>query len=84
MAAVLGVTATIWLVDGVNNLFKDSNEFIFLLIAGIIFIWFALISYLLIKFFVKAAFISFHWQLVLGLLAWHLQLLRWCFGRLFL
>ncbi|NUF32256.1 DUF2157 domain-containing protein, partial [Acinetobacter oleivorans] len=25
MAAVLGVTATIWLVDGINNLFKDSN-----------------------------------------------------------
>ena len=36
MAAVLGVTATIWLVDGINQLFKDSNEFIFLLIAGII------------------------------------------------
>ncbi|MGV2454711.1 DUF2157 domain-containing protein [Acinetobacter seifertii] len=49
IAAVLGVTATIWLVDGINHLFKDSNEFIFLLIAGIIFIWFALISYLLIK-----------------------------------
>ena len=35
MAAVLGVTATIWLVDGINQLFKDSNEFIFLLIAGL-------------------------------------------------
>jgi len=56
MAAVLGVTATIWLVDGVNNLFKDSNEFIFLLIAGIIFIWFALISYLLIKIFRQSRF----------------------------
>ena len=83
MAAVLGVTATIWLVDGVNNLFKDSNEFIFLLIAGIIFIWFALISYLLIKIFVKAAFISFHWQLVLGLLAWHLQLYAGVLGDYF-
>lgn len=56
MAAVLGVTATIWLVDGINNLFKDSNEFIFLLIAGIIFIWFALISYLLIKIFRQSRF----------------------------
>ncbi|MFI7967218.1 hypothetical protein ACFMKD_25035, partial [Acinetobacter baumannii] len=40
----------------INNLFKDSNEFIFLLIAGIIFIWFALISYLLIKFFRQSRF----------------------------
>ena len=56
MAAVLGVTATIWLVDGINNLFKDPNEFIFLLIAGIIFIWFALISYLLIKIFRQSRF----------------------------
>ncbi|MGR2827048.1 DUF4401 domain-containing protein [Acinetobacter sp. 1124_18A] len=56
MAAVLGVTATIWLVDGINNLFKDSNEFIFLLIAGIIFIWFALISYFLIKIFRESRF----------------------------
>lgn len=56
MAAVLGVTATLWLVDGINNLFKDSNEFIFLLIAGIIFIWFALISYLLIKIFRQSRF----------------------------
>lgn len=56
MAAVLGVTATIWLVDGINNLFKDSNEFIFLLTAGIIFIWFALISYLLIKIFRQSRF----------------------------
>lgn len=56
MAAVLGVTATIWLVDGINNLFKDSNEFIFLLMAGIIFIWFALISYLLIKIFRQSRF----------------------------
>lgn len=56
MAAVLGGTATIWLVDGINNLFKDSNEFIFLLIAGIIFIWFALISYLLIKIFRQSRF----------------------------
>ncbi|WP_111855964.1 DUF2157 domain-containing protein [Acinetobacter oleivorans] len=56
MAAVLGVTVTIWLVDGINNLFKDSNEFIFLLIAGIIFIWFALISYLLIKIFRQSRF----------------------------
>lgn len=56
MAAVLGVTATIWLVDGINNLFKDSNEFIFLLIAGIIFIWFALISYILIKIFRQSRF----------------------------
>ncbi|MHC3123689.1 DUF2157 domain-containing protein [Acinetobacter sp. GN11] len=56
MAAVLGVTATIWLVDGINNLFKDSNEFIFLLIAGIIFIWFALISYFLIKIFRQSRF----------------------------
>ncbi len=56
MAAILGVTATIWLVDGINNLFKDSNEFIFLLIAGIIFIWFALISYLLIKIFRQSRF----------------------------
>jgi hypothetical protein len=29
------------------HLFQDSNEFIFLLIAGIIFTWFALISYLI-------------------------------------
>lgn len=56
MAAILGVTATIWLVDGINHLFKDSNEFIFLLIAGIIFIWFALISYLLIKIFRQGRF----------------------------
>lgn len=56
MAAVLGVTSTIWLVDGINNLFKDSNEFIFLLIAGIIFIWFALISYVLIKIFRQSRF----------------------------
>ncbi|NUG52938.1 DUF2157 domain-containing protein, partial [Acinetobacter lactucae] len=56
MAAVLGITATIWLVDGINHLFKDSNEFIFLLIAGIIFIWFALISYLLIKIFRQSRF----------------------------
>lgn len=56
MAAILGVTATIWLVDGINHLFKDSNEFIFLLIAGIIFIWFALISYLLIKIFRQSRF----------------------------
>ncbi|WP_336169297.1 DUF2157 domain-containing protein [Acinetobacter sp. 161(2023)] len=56
MAAILGVTATIWLVDGINNLFKDSNEFIFLLIAGIIFIWFALISCLLIKIFRQSRF----------------------------
>jgi len=56
MAAILGVTATIWLVDGITNLFKDSNEFIFLLIAGIIFIWFALISYLLIKIFRQSRF----------------------------
>ena len=56
MAAVLGVTATIWLVDGINHLFKDSNEFIFLLIAGIIFIWFALISYFLIKIFRQSRF----------------------------
>ena len=68
MAAVLGVTATIWLVDGINQLFKDSNEFIFLLIAGIIFTWFALISYFLIKIFRQSRFISFLWQLVLGLL----------------
>ncbi|MEQ1135576.1 DUF2157 domain-containing protein [Acinetobacter seifertii] len=56
MAAVLGVTATIWLVDGINNLFKDSNEFIFLLIAGIIFTWFALISYFLIRIFRQSRF----------------------------
>jgi len=56
MAAVLGVTATIWLVDGINHLFKDSNEFIFLLIAGIIFTWFALISYFLIKIFRQSRF----------------------------
>lgn len=56
MAAVLGVTATIWLVDSINDLFKDSNEFIFLLIAGIIFIWFALISYFLIKIFRQSRF----------------------------
>ncbi|HCU74288.1 MAG TPA: hypothetical protein DGS69_01165, partial [Acinetobacter baumannii] len=56
MAAVLGVTATIWLVDGINQLFKDSNEFIFLLIAGIIFTWFALISYFLIKIFRQSRF----------------------------
>ena len=56
MAAILGVTATIWLVDGITNLFKDSNEFIFLLIAGIIFIWFALISYFLIKIFRQSRF----------------------------
>lgn len=56
MAAVLGVTATIWLVDGINHLFKDSNEFIFLLIAGIIFIWFALISYFLIRIFRQSRF----------------------------
>jgi len=56
MAAILGVTTTIWLVDGITNLFKDSNEFIFLLIAGIIFIWFALISYLLIKIFRQSRF----------------------------
>lgn len=56
MAAVLGVTATIWLVDGINQLFKDSNEFIFLLIAGIIFTWFALISYFLIKIFRQSHF----------------------------
>lgn len=56
MAAILGVTATIWLVDGITKLFKDSNEFIFLLIAGIIFIWFALISYFLIKIFRQSRF----------------------------
>lgn len=56
IAAVLGVTATIWLVDGINHLFKDSNEFIFLLIAGIIFIWFALISYFLIRIFRQSRF----------------------------
>ncbi|TEU28101.1 DUF2157 domain-containing protein [Acinetobacter seifertii] len=56
MAAVLGVTATIWLVDGINHLFKDSNEFIFLLIAGIIFTWFALISYFLIRIFRQSRF----------------------------
>jgi len=56
MAAVLGITATIWLVDGINHLFKDSNEFIFLLIAGIIFTWFALISYFLIKIFRQSRF----------------------------
>ncbi|NUF85160.1 DUF4401 domain-containing protein, partial [Acinetobacter seifertii] len=56
MAAVLGVTATIWLVDGINHLFKDSNEFIFLLIAGIFFIWFALISYFLIRIFRQSRF----------------------------
>ncbi|MBO8210469.1 DUF2157 domain-containing protein [Acinetobacter nosocomialis] len=56
MAAVLGVTATIWLVDGINHLFKDSNEFILLLIAGIIFIWFALISYFLIRIFRQSRF----------------------------
>lgn len=56
MAAVLGVTATIWLVDRINDLFKDSNEFIFLFIAGIIFIWFALISYFLIKIFRQSRF----------------------------
>ncbi|HFG6937541.1 DUF2157 domain-containing protein [Acinetobacter baumannii] len=56
MAAVLGVTATIWLVDGINQLFKDSNDFIFLLIAGIIFTWFALISYFLIKIFRQSRF----------------------------
>lgn len=56
MAAVLGVTATIWLVDRINHLFKDSNEFIFLLIAGIIFIWFALISYFLIRIFRQSRF----------------------------
>ncbi|MDV4264029.1 DUF2157 domain-containing protein [Acinetobacter seifertii] len=56
MAAVLGVTATIWLVDGINHLFKDSNEFIFLLIASIIFIWFALISYFLIRIFRQSRF----------------------------
>lgn len=56
MAAILGVTATIWLVDGINHLFKDSNEFIFLLIAGIIFIWFALISYFLIRIFRQSRF----------------------------
>jgi len=56
MAAILGVTATIWLVDGITNLFKDSNEFIFLLIAGIIFIWFGLISYFLIKIFRQSRF----------------------------
>lgn len=56
MAAILGVTATIWLVDGITNLFKDSNEFIFLLIAGIIFIWFGLISYFLIKIFRQSHF----------------------------
>ncbi|MNR97409.1 hypothetical protein D3C72_285870 [compost metagenome] len=56
MAAVLGVTATIWLVDRINDLFKDLNEFIFLFIAGIIFIWFALISYFLIKIFRQSRF----------------------------
>ncbi|WP_445406641.1 DUF2157 domain-containing protein [Acinetobacter seifertii] len=56
MAAVLGVTATIWLVDGINHLFKDSKEFIFLLIAGIIFTWFALISYFLIRIFRQSRF----------------------------
>ncbi|WP_151731555.1 DUF2157 domain-containing protein [Acinetobacter seifertii] len=56
MAAILGVTATIWLVDGINHLFKDSNEFIFLLIAGIIFTWFALISYFLIRIFRQSRF----------------------------
>jgi len=56
VAAILGVSATIWLVDGITNLFKDSNEFIFLLIAGIIFIWFGLISYLLIKIFRQSRF----------------------------
>lgn len=56
MAAILGVTATIWLVDRINDLFKDSNEFIFLFIAGIIFIWFALISYFLIKIFRQSRF----------------------------
>jgi len=56
MAAILGVTATIWLVDGINHLFKDSNEFIFLLIACIIFIWFALISYFLIRIFRQSRF----------------------------
>ena len=56
MAAVLGVTATIWLVDRINHLFKDSNEFIFLLIAGIIFTWFALISYFLIRIFRQSRF----------------------------
>lgn len=56
MAAVLGMTATIWLVDRINDLFKDSNEFIFLFIAGIIFIWFALISYFLIKIFRQSRF----------------------------
>lgn len=56
MAAVLGVTATIWLVDRINDLFKDSNEFIFLFIAGIIFIWFAMISYFLIKIFRQSRF----------------------------
>ncbi|ONN58684.1 membrane protein [Acinetobacter genomosp. 33YU] len=56
MAAVLGVTATIWLVDGITHLFQDSNEFIFLLIAGIIFTWFALISYFLIRIFRQSRF----------------------------
>ena len=56
VAAILGVSATIWLVDGITNLFKDSNEFIFLLIAGIIFIWFGLISYFLIKIFRQSRF----------------------------
>ncbi|MDR2249363.1 DUF2157 domain-containing protein [Acinetobacter sp.] len=56
MAAIIGVTTTIWLVDGINHLFKDSNEFLFLLIAGIIFIWFALISYFLIKIFRQSRF----------------------------
>lgn len=56
IAAVLGVTATIWLVDGINHLFEDSNEFIFLLIAGIIFTWFALISYFLIRIFRQSRF----------------------------
>jgi hypothetical protein len=56
MAAIIGVTTTIWLVDGINHFFKNSNEFIFLLIAGIIFIWFALISYFLIKIFRQSRF----------------------------
>ncbi|MGP4883713.1 hypothetical protein ACTXQV_71775, partial [Klebsiella pneumoniae] len=43
-------------MDGINQLFKDSNEFIFLLIAGIIFTWFALISYFLIKIFRQSRF----------------------------
>lgn len=63
---VLGVTATIWLVDGINQLFKrflmSLNST--LLIAGIIFTWFALISYFLIKIFPSKPFYIIQRQLV--------------------